>query len=218
MLKAPTATHPGLTLIEDGGQRYVLKQYDGQSRLFRLLVGRWMARREARAYRRLVGVDGVPAWLRLAPPDGLIVAYVPSRPAREVSDLDDVFFDRVREILAALRARGVLHGDVVRNVLVDEQRRPVVVDFGASFVIPAWWGPLRLLCQRLGARYNERAIVKLKRHVCPDRLTAAERATLSTPLPMQRVIKLGERILHAGAAGLVRAARARRRFDVEPRA
>lgn len=217
-LQAPSATHPGLTLVDEGGRRYVLKQYDAQSRAFRLLAGWWMARREARAYRRLAGIAGVPVLRRRVPPDGLLLEYVPSQPARDVLDLDDEFFDRLRVVLGAIRNRGVLHGDVVRNVLVDEQRRPVIVDFGSSFVLPAWWGPVRVFCQELGARYNERAIAKLKRIVCPDCLTPSERDTLSRPLPLQRVIKFGEWLLHRGTAGLLRLARHPRPTDAEPRA
>src|SRR5512139_3170649 len=60
-LRKPSSTRPALYRIEVGSARAVVKDYSVHPRVFRNLIGRFLIWRETKAYRRLKGVEGVPA-------------------------------------------------------------------------------------------------------------------------------------------------------------
>ena len=62
LLRPPTNTRPALWLLERGRRRFVVKDYRTQGFAFRHTVGRFLVWREAKVFRRLGGVRGVPAF------------------------------------------------------------------------------------------------------------------------------------------------------------
>lgn len=185
----------------------VRKDFSHSRALARLTVGALMAHREARAYARLSGIAGVPRLLSRPAIDALLLERIEGVPL--AAGVTQEFFDDLRTLLARLRSRGVLHGDVKRNVLVTPSGGAALVDFGASFVVPSGAGALGRGLVALAARYDERSIAVLKARVAPHLLTTHERGLVGAALPLERAVKLGERLLRrigrlVGAASAAR--------------
>jgi len=216
LLRAGAPAHAEVWLIEYAGQLAVLKSYAHGGWLFRTVAGAHLVRREAAAYRRLEGVAGVPRLLGCIGGEALVVEHIDGRNclAGDTHQLGADFFAALNEILRASRARGVLHGDVKRNVLCAGDGRPWLVDFGASFVIGRWLSPLRPLILRVAAVYDQRAVAKLKRQVAPHLLTADEGRLLDARLPFEQLVKGGERLLRWGTQWIKRRESRRSTADV----
>lgn len=124
--------------------------------------------------------------------------------ACEPTTFTAAFFDELRGILAHLRARGVLHGDVKRNVMRTAEGRPVLFDFGASFVIRWWLWPVRGLLLHAAARYDARAVAKLKRQVAPQLLRPDDTQLLVASMPFEPLVKFGQHVLRRSTGWIVR--------------
>ena len=129
----------GIKLLrDDNGHRAVLKNFSHRGTLFRRTAGAFMAGREIAAYRRLRSVQGVPRLVARVGADGLLTEYIECfPPENSPGGLSNEFFEGLRETLRSLRKRGVIHGDICRNVRIDSIGRPWLMDFGASFVVRA---------------------------------------------------------------------------------
>ena len=126
------------------GPPLVVKDYRPRPAWVRATLGRWVARREARAYRALEehpAVPGFRGWI-----DALAFA-VEYRPGRRMSrklagQVPADFADRLEAALAEMHRLGVAHLDLRHrsNVLVDDQGAPVLIDFGSAFTFrPGSW-------------------------------------------------------------------------------
>lgn len=197
VMRAGTPARAELTLIDHGGRVALLKSYDHTPWLFRWTIGRRLTRREAAAYRALAGIRGVPGLLERRGSTALVVELVDGRScfACRPNEFDAAFFDRLTELLGHLRARGVLHGDIKRNVIRGQDGHPWLVDFGASFGWLRYLPWLRSPLMELAARYDRRAVAKLKVIVAPHLLSDADRRHIDTPLPFQALVRSGEMIL-----------------------
>ena len=144
VLRAGGAASAFVRIVDTADGPAVRKDFSRSSALVRFTVGVLMARREARAYARLGGVAGVPRLLSRPSADGLLLERIEGRPCAGPGGgaVTQAYFDDLDALLGRLRSRGVLHGDVKRNALVTPTGGAALVDFGASFVVPAWAGPL----------------------------------------------------------------------------
>lgn len=157
-------------------------------------AARWWARafarraaaREARALRRLDGLDGVP---RLLAWDGrqLLRSYMDGAPMQQAQPRDRAYYRRALRLLAALHRRGVVHNDLAKepNWLVRADGRPGMVDFQLAWTR----SPRRRrgALFRLLAREDLRHLLKHKRTYCPDALSTRQRAILDTPAAHSRL-------------------------------
>jgi hypothetical protein len=143
-------------MLDASGARWVLKL----SRVVGSLAGRERAR-----YRRLAGIEGIPA---LGPAQGerwLTHAYVEGRTLDYNAPVPPDFYDRLEAIVHALHARGVIYLDLSKrdNVIVQPDGRPALIDFQISLLFGRRRGPLAERIFRLLAAADLYQVFKHRR-------------------------------------------------------
>lgn len=193
-----------LRLIDYQGRIAFLKSFDHTPWWFRWSVAWWLIRREAAAYRALAGVEGVPQMYGRRRRTSLVIELVDGRScfACAPREFEDSFFDGLHHLLERIRARGVLHGDVKRNVIRGDDGRPWLVDFGASWVMLRHLPGARRPVMALAARYDARAVAKLKALVAPHLMTDADHRAIDMRLPLESVVEACEVTLRRAAQWL----------------
>ncbi|GAB4175048.1 MAG: hypothetical protein Kow0020_10620 [Wenzhouxiangellaceae bacterium] len=177
--------------LEFQGRSLAIKSATGRG--LRGLANRLALRREARAYRRLSGVAGIPACHGLIDGRWLVLDHIEVRPFRDGPRRDD-YFDRLLTIIEAMHARGVAHGDLKRksNLGVDAEGAPVLLDFGASVVRRAGWHPLNRRLFEWLAQTDLNAWVKHK-HSGYTAVTGTDRIRLKRTWPERLAAALRRR-------------------------
>jgi predicted Ser/Thr protein kinase len=167
-----------LWLLSYGGERAVLKDFSAKSRLVRLL-GRAQVAREARVYRALIGLEGVPRLLGRPSEDSLLLEYVDGRRLSKEAGAADAarLAGRLQQLVGAIHERGVAHVDLRGrdNILVDSLRRVWVLDFGASW-LRGEGGWLRRRLFGLGSLIDRAAVLKWKLLLAPESVDPQERS------------------------------------------
>ena len=161
------------------GRRFVVKDFRRRPWLVRRWWGRWILRREWERLEQLQGIAGIPRLLGWVDRDAFAMEWVEAERLPHLKDgsLLPVFFDRLAQLVGEVHARGVSHGDLRRkNVLVDHQQRPYLIDFATAFRARSSRRSQRLfehLCQ-----VDRLTVLKLKKHYCPESVTDEERRQL----------------------------------------
>ncbi|MEJ8567237.1 protein kinase domain-containing protein [Elongatibacter sediminis] len=152
-----------ILLYQQGPRPLIVKTAMGRGVVLR--ARRQTLLREYAAYRRLEGVVGVPACYGMIDRRYLLLEYVAGTSYREAT-LDDreAWFEKLLEILHAIHARGVAHGDLKSkgNLLVTASGEPCVVDFGTAFVHRTGFHPVNNWFFRTARRMDRNAWVKHK--------------------------------------------------------
>ncbi len=136
----------------------------------RLLSGPLQLDREVLAYRRLEGSTGVPRFLGRIDRMAIALTYIAGRDLGAVvaGELQAAFFDHLEQVLEALHGRGVAHGDLSRrDVLVDADGSPYLVDFSTSLVVGPDADPLTRFLFAQMCRADRRALAKIRRRLLP---------------------------------------------------
>jgi predicted Ser/Thr protein kinase len=159
------------------GHSLVVKTFARKSMPVRW-IGRHQISKEAAAYRRLEGIDGVPGLHARPDPYTLIVDFVEGRrlthvrlepgPKRPV-------VDALTALVDTLHRHGVVHLDLRGrdNILVTRTGRVSLIDFAAAHVMR----PGSCLF-RLFRSVDRSALLKWKRLLTPEDLTEAEQRKL----------------------------------------
>ena len=125
-----------MLLVESGGETVVVKDYSPRHPLIRRTLGRWLIRRELRAYRALEGHPAVPRLLGEVDELALAVAHRggPRFSRRRPWTFSPAFGEALEAAIRELHARGVVHLDLRHrsNIRADMAGRPVLIDFGAA--------------------------------------------------------------------------------------
>ncbi len=130
--------NPDVLLVQVGRQRVVVKDFAPRSAWVRVLLGRWLCRRELRAYCALEGIAAVPRCLGSLDALALVFEYRPGTPLSRA--IPPGFLDELRRAVAAMHARGVVHLDLrhYSNILTGEDGHPVVLDFSSALCFERW--------------------------------------------------------------------------------
>ena len=136
-LRSGGGSRAELLLLEDQGQRAVLKDFHTGSWLMRTVVGPWLISREAGIYAALDGAPGVPRLIRRLDRWALLVEHIEGRSCADYVDgeLPAEFFDRLLDVVEGMHARGVVHCDIKNraNIVVTTEGRPYLLDFASAF-------------------------------------------------------------------------------------
>jgi predicted Ser/Thr protein kinase len=146
---------------------------DGVDLIVKTAMGRGAVRslrertllREFAAYRRLEGLDGIPRCYGMIDERYLVIEFIHGTPYREAqwSDRDRWFAEFLR-VIRSFHERGVSHGDLKSktNILVTEDEKPCVIDFGTAFLHKPGFHPVNNWFFEHGRRMDVNAWVKHK--------------------------------------------------------
>lgn len=163
-----------ISLIDDGEQRRIIRN-TGDASPFLRGIARWVARREAKAMRRLEGLAGVPVFLRNEA-NVFERSFLDGATMRDAKPRHAEYFHHAARLLRQMHRHGVAHNDLAKeeNWLVLQNGEPAVVDFQL-----AWLGNPESRWFRLLAFEDLRHLLKHKRTYCAERLTAVEKRVLA---------------------------------------
>jgi serine/threonine protein kinase len=168
------AQHENVLAVRNQGT--VLRYRDeGADLIVKAAMGRGLVRavrertllREYQAYQRLQGLRGIPRCHGLVAGHYLVLDFVRGTPYREASWSDrDGWFSELLAVLRSVHERGVSHGDLKSksNILVTEDEKPCVIDFGTAFIRKPGFHPLNNWLFEHSKRMDINAWVKHKYH------------------------------------------------------
>jgi hypothetical protein len=108
-------------------------------------LGRWLARREIRAFEALAHVAGIPHLLAPWGESGMIREFIAGCNLREYranARPDERFYPELFRILADVHACGMSHNDLAKpeNIVVTDEGQPILIDFQIALGprLPRW--------------------------------------------------------------------------------
>lgn len=160
-----TSNQGTVLLFEGDGLKFVIKSAMGRGAIRKARQA--TLEREYLAYRRLQGVEGVPACYGMLAKKYLMMDFVDGVPFREASWQDrDHWFADLLKIIQSFHARGVSHGDLKSksNLIAGRDGKPYVIDFGTTFVHKDGFHPINNYLFEYSKRLDINAWVKHKYH------------------------------------------------------
>ncbi len=190
-LRKGAGTRPAVDVVLLGEQQVVYKNYVAAAPIFGQLLGPLLVWRESRSLQRLQNLSGTPALLGRVGKRGLVMEKIEAVPVLQATfDIDWAhFFQHYVVLLDNLHALGVAHGDLrsPHNTLVNRRGQPYVVDFVASVQRGRAWNlPANWLFRRL-VLVDRSAVLKLKKRLAPELLSAEERVGLGRSTGLGRM-------------------------------
>ncbi len=178
LLRPARGAKPAIRLATIAGRKVVVKDFSQNWWMLRHLYGRWVVARECRIYGLLEGVEGVPAFRGRLGPFAFAVDYVEGATLKGFRrrSLPAEVFERLARLQEAIHARGVVHLDChqKKNVLLDSDWRPHLVDFASSVWVGNWWFGRRVLLPVLSWA-DRLGLHKLRHRYCADEPPPGER-------------------------------------------
>ena len=166
------------------GVRYVLKLSDFRFFLGRLLrpLAMFFSWREYRIYRKLEGIEGIPALGPRLGRRGYFHKYVEGKTLHELEQggtLPDDFFPKLRNIISQVHERRIFYLDLNKrgNIILGEDMQPHLIDFQICLFIGKRRGLAGLIADRVFnglIREDIYHLFKHKRHFQPHLMTEEE--------------------------------------------
>ncbi len=192
--RRPVNTRPIVWRTEINGRRIVVKDFRRNSYFFRNTIGRFLVWREARTYRKLSGLKGIPRLYGIVDRLALVLEDIRGKSLGKIkkgSVLPKRFFDLLEELVLKIHSMGIVHCDLKKanNIIIGQDGFPYIIDWGASiheeeFDLPV----LRLIYKRFLLDDNL-AIIKHKLRYAPYLVTREERMIYEYQSPFERFIR-----------------------------
>ncbi len=180
LLRKVSSTRPALWVVEERGQRVVIKDYSKNSFLFRNTIGRFLVWREFKAYRRLRGLRGIPGFCHVRDGLALVIEEIQGRNVEGMEKetrLSEGFFEELRTLVESVHRRGLAHCDLKRapNILLGHDGKPHIVDWSSSISKREFrFFPLNLIYNRF-LLDDLNAIIKAQLRHCPESVSPEEK-------------------------------------------
>ncbi|MCG8587711.1 MAG: hypothetical protein MJE66_00280 [Proteobacteria bacterium] len=161
--------NPDVLLVRARGGSVVVKDFAPRPALVRWIWGRWITRRERRAYERLAGHSHVPKLLGGLGPFALVIEYRPGRRLERslAAELPAGFLPELTDAVEDMHRSGVVHLDLRHrdNILATPEGVPVLLDFASALCFrpgsfAARW--IQPLCCRIDRRALDKWRVRLQ--------------------------------------------------------
>jgi hypothetical protein len=166
---------PDLNQVEAAGRSLMVKDVRGKNLFLRWTLGLWLIDKEWKIYSRLIGIKGIPQPVERLDRFAFAMEFLPGKPIHRGEPLPPSFFHELERVLGEVHERGVVHMDLRHkgNILVSEKGEPILIDFNSSFAFEDK-GFLRRYMFPLLRWVDYGGLLKLKRRMAPDLLTAEE--------------------------------------------
>ncbi len=178
VLKHAENTRADVLLLEHQGEQAILKDYTQSSKGFSFLVAPFLVYREVKALKKLGDLEGVPQLFKKVSSRAFLMEYIPSQRIRLVKEQIDwpEFVAKTENLVGKLHQRGVIHGDLrnATNIMVDENRNPVFVDFVSAVHRGHNFNLFGLILFKLCIVIDHGALFKLKSKYAPDLIAQSE--------------------------------------------
>lgn len=174
-------TQASIHALEWEGQPLVIKDFGDRGWLARHTIGRWTIRKEARVYKMLEGIEGIPKVHGVIEGPALVMERLPVKhlPKERRGSLTTTFFDELDRLLAEMHSRGVGHGDMRRkNILIGEDGHPHLIDFTTACRCPngTWWPKSAIFRQIVVS--DRIKVLRIRQEYLPGMVLSAEQRQL----------------------------------------
>ena len=180
-------------LVDVEGQRAAVKDFAGTPLRFRLFIAPFLVGHESKALKILDGTPGVPRFYGRVDRLAFALEFIEGKPIADFApeELSPAVLPKVREVVDAIHARGVSHGDLKRrsNLLVTPDERVYLIDFAAAVVGRRPFNFFINWLQKRTAEIDDRALLKIKKFAAPDLMTPDDWDSLNSPTPLERWAK-----------------------------
>lgn len=207
ILRPAKPWQPDVLLVRGDHGKVVVKDYRPRGFLYRVFVGLPSTWNEARIYRKLSGVTGIPrCWGRLDR-YALAIEYVEGRNASafKPGELPHEFFRRLEAVVARIHDRQIALCDLrnKKNIMVGNDGAPYLIDLCTAFERGRSWNLPRNWIHGIFLRDDLLGLAKLKRQLAPELLSDEEALALDRGLPFQnqavairnRVVRILKRLV-----------------------
>ena len=194
VLRPSTSTRPIIWLAEQEGKRLVVKDFSHNRFFYRNIFGRFLIWREAKAYRRLGRIKGIPRYYGVLDGLAIITEFIDGKTVKQIEKeghLPPSFFEKLKDLIDAFHKRGIAHCDLKRtpNVIVASDGNPYILDWAASVSSSECkFYPLTKIYDRL-IRDDEMAVIKMKLRHVPEMVTRRERALYNRRSPAENFMR-----------------------------
>jgi serine/threonine protein kinase len=136
-VRKPTNTGPAIWRIEDNGRTAIVKDFRYNGFIYRNIIGRFLIWREAKAYRKLKGLKGVPVFYGSLGGITLVVEEIKGTDIEKlevISSLSNIFYRELKDLIKEIHKRGLVHCDLKRapNIMLGIDGRPYIVDWASA--------------------------------------------------------------------------------------
>ncbi|MBW1850929.1 MAG: hypothetical protein JRJ15_05780 [Deltaproteobacteria bacterium] len=179
ILREPSNTRPIVWRVEENGVRAIVKDFSVNKFLYRNIFGRFLVWREARAYKKLKNIKGVPTLYRVIDGLALVTEEMPGKTLGQLKHKNKIqvsFFDDLKDIVDRVHERGLVHCDLKRsgNILMGYDGAPYIIDWAASISENEFRFPIINKIYRRFVLDDYNAIVKQKLRHIPGLVTPEE--------------------------------------------
>lgn len=192
--RRPVNTRPVVWRAEINGRRVVVKDFRKNGSFFRNTIGRFLVWREARTYRRLSGIKGIPRLYCIIDGLALVMEDVPGKrlgKIRKGTFLPKGFFDSLQKLVLKVHNMGIVHCDLKKanNIIIGQDGFPYIIDWGASIHKEEFDLPILRYIYKRFLLDDNLAIIKHKFRYAPYLVTKEEEIVYTYRDPFERFIR-----------------------------